>query len=168
MNIIINRTPAEERAIHKMKKGLDTRKTNIQIMVLFALGFVPAILNSDDSNTAISYSGLLFTGASFLLYYQTYFKRIRIKPIAVPLKENQAGVLPVSLKIDDSFISTEDVNKYLRIKWDLTTGYRLHKDYLLIHISKKSASAFVVKKSEVSPAEFDELLGFLEVKFARK
>jgi hypothetical protein len=138
MDINIKRTPAEERSIFRMKKGLDIRKANIQILVLFALGFVPAIFNSDDLNSAISYSGLLFTGASFILYYQTHLKkRVRIKPIALPQKKDDAAENLVSLKLDDSFITTETFDRYFRIKWSLVTGYRLYKGCLLIRIGKK-------------------------------
>ena len=165
MEINIKRTAAEEAALNKMKRGLDANKTNIRILALSALGVILLVFGSNNLNVENGYGGLLFIGASLMLYYQTHIKGIvRIKPITASPKKNDVAENMINLKFDDSFIVMETDKRYIQIKWSVVNSYRLYKDCLLILTGKEYKSAFVVKRHEISESEFTELSNFLAEK----
>ncbi|WP_295721027.1 hypothetical protein [Mucilaginibacter sp.] len=148
-----------------MKFELDARKKYKQILSLFAFGLVIAVYglnNSSPENACIGGGGI---GASLMFYYQIAIQQTNKRRLLKDsFKRNEAKDF-INLKFDDSSISLQTLETYIRTMWSRISGYRLYNECLFMLPGKEYKSAFVVKKNEVSEKEFEELIDFLAKRY---
>jgi len=168
MNININRTREDEVLCIKLKRSLTSRNANKNIFLFFALGIILTVFTNKDNFKDNSFStntlfGMIFFGFAIILSYQNYILKARKFQIAINVIKQyngDKGCLRVIFN-DDSF-SLETFRNYHRYYWTAVNMFRIYKGYIILLNNSEYYYSLVIKKSELSQEEFDELYAFLK------
>jgi hypothetical protein len=162
MEINIIRDINEEIICNKIKRGLIARGKNRSILILFMIGLITIFFDNNEFNLAI---GMVFIGASLMLYYEKHIPTSSNKKTIGRYKESGQTI---KININDSFLIHETMKSYIRIHWSAIDSYKSYKGYLFILPGGNYRSSFVIKKSELAEIEYVGLYDFLKKNYKEK
>jgi len=122
---------------------------------------------NSDSFSGYAMVAALFWGGAGMLFLETFYPRLNFKPIEVI--ENYNKEYKLKIGINDDGISYDSQGVYILMNWSIFKAFRINKRYIYILNSESDTiPKTVIKKSELTEVQFDELYSFMKGKLIEK
>jgi len=175
MHIVINRTKEDSQSITRLRKNIAGKVPQRKIFLCIIIGFVFFFYSGDGINFS-SFSGyilaaMFFWGGAAILYLEKMYPKITSSPIATIRQYKKSQTIEFNYKIEltESYFSFDSDETYVKISWNVVNGFKLHKEYIfLLREKDDSIPLFVIKQSELTEYQYNELYEFLKEETSTK
>ncbi|UAY50653.1 hypothetical protein [Ferruginibacter albus] len=100
------------------------------------------------------------------IYYKS--KRKYFSNINKIIADFNTGNIEAEIKINESKVIYKETSSYIELNWEKFSYYKYYKDCLFLLIGNSYLNSIAIKKSDVSPSDFDELSQFVANKLSQK
>jgi hypothetical protein len=165
MEITIKRNIAEELACYKIRVKLTSKgiRVGIVTLALFVLSIVVCQNDYGITDTSLMiylFLQIILLAFALLIFKNMYVNRKQYKTFSKSALVDYASLETYSTTtIDDKYLTYESARKYYKLSWSSLTLYQLYDGNLILMINS-ILNSFVIRPTELSPAEFSNLIIF--------
>jgi hypothetical protein len=176
MDITIKRNIVQELDCSNIKIKLMSKGIKAAMICLFlGIGLIIVCRNDIGVTVYSTYCYFLFEiflfSISFMILKRMYNYRKIYKTFAKSALTDYGNIDVYStINIDDSFFTFQSLRTYYKLSWssfvkyELNIKYELKDENIILLIDGTYNTGFIIKRNELSPAEFGELVKFIAQK----
>jgi len=163
MMITINRNIEQELDCLKLRTKLLSKTIKLAIALLAFAIFLIFICQNDTGVTPTSILmyccfEILLLISSYAIFKNIYKRKKLLKTSSISaLQKYATDEIYSTLIIDATFFIFESKKKYYKLSWPSFARYQINDGNFALMMNESYGSAFIIKRSELTSAEFSEL-----------